>query len=299
MILDVAVIAVLAAAALAGATAIGSRVIERRHPPGGTFVQVSGGRLHVVDVRPPAGADPDGPPVVLLHGASSSLEDMRMALGDRLARHHRLILVDRPGHGWSDRSGGSGAEPARQAGLIIQALDRLGVDKAIFVGHSWSGALVTALALAYPERTSGLILLAPVTHPWPGGVSWYCEAATTPLVGELLLRTLVMPVGALLLRSGADAVFAPQTAPRDYVERVVPAAGGIPRQCARSRRAQGFRDRAGTAVSRDHCARHDHHRRSRQDRFTGHPLAGSRPGVAAGKTDSAARSRSHAAPRRA
>jgi pimeloyl-ACP methyl ester carboxylesterase len=219
MILAAAAVVLAAAGALAVATALGSRALERRHPPGGTFVDVSGGRLHLVDLRPPSGADADGPPVVLLHGASGSLEDMRMALGDHLGRRHRVILVDRPGHGWSDRGGGSGAEPARQAGLIVQGLDRLGVGKAIFVGHSWSGALVTALALAYPQRACGLVLLAPVTHPWPGGVSWYYDAAAAPVVGELLARTLVMPVGRLLLTSGVDRVFAPQSAPEDYIER--------------------------------------------------------------------------------
>jgi len=219
MILAAAAVVLAAAGALAVATALGSRALERRHPPGGTFVDVSGGRLHLVDLRPPSGADADGPPVVLLHGASGSLEDMRMALGDHLGRRHRVILVDRPGHGWSDRGGGSGAEPARQAGLIVQGLDRLGVGKAIFVGHSWSGALVTALALAYPERIVGLILLAPVTHPWPGGVSWYYDAATMPLVGGLLVRTLVMPLGGLLLGSAVDRVFAPQAAPANYVGR--------------------------------------------------------------------------------
>jgi len=219
MILGMAAIVVAAACALAVATALGSRAIERRHPPGGIFVDVSGGRLHLVDLHPPSGADADGPPVVLLHGASGSLEDMRIALGDELGRRYRVILVDRPGHGWSDRGGGTGAEPDRQAALIVEALDRLGIGKAIFVGHSWSGALATALALAYPQRTCGLILLAPVTHPWPGRVSWYYDAAAAPVVGELLVRTLVMPVGWLLLESAADRVFAPQSAPADYVER--------------------------------------------------------------------------------
>ncbi len=59
---------------------------------------------------------PDGTPVVLLHGASGNLHDMRIALGDRLAAHDRVILIDRPGHGWSDRPGGAAdARPARQA----------------------------------------------------------------------------------------------------------------------------------------------------------------------------------------
>src|SRR5205085_10534491 len=59
----------------------------------------------------------------------------------------------------------------RQAALLREALDALEVKRAIIVGYSWSGALATALALAYPERVAGLVLIAPVTHPWPGGVA--------------------------------------------------------------------------------------------------------------------------------
>jgi pimeloyl-ACP methyl ester carboxylesterase len=75
------------------------------------------------------------------------------------------------------------------------------------------------LALAHPERTCGLILLAAATHPWPGGVTWYYDAATMPLVGDVFVRTLVMPLGTLLLKGGVDRVFAPQAAPANYVER--------------------------------------------------------------------------------
>src|SRR5262249_6116930 len=160
--------------ALAGATALGARLIDRRHPPGGVFVPVSGGRLHVVEL----GECADAPAVVLLHGASGNLEDMRLALGERLARRHRVILIDRPRHGWSDRPAGTAcSSPARQAALVVEALDRLGVAKAIVVGHSWSGAAALALALGHTDRVAGLVLLAPVTHPWPGGISWYYRLA--------------------------------------------------------------------------------------------------------------------------
>ena len=111
-------------AALLGAPAdfraIGVDEIKRAHPPSGRFVEVDGGRLHLVELGPA-----DAPPVVLLHGASTNLEDMRLALADRLAANYRVILIDRPGHGWSDRPGGSAdASPARQAKLIHQPLAR-------------------------------------------------------------------------------------------------------------------------------------------------------------------------------
>jgi pimeloyl-ACP methyl ester carboxylesterase len=96
------------------------------------------------------------------------MEDMRLALGEKLATSHRVILIDRPGHGWSSRPEGDAyASPARQATLVAEALKHLGVRHAILVGHSWGGAFVTAYALAYPDRTAGLVLLSAVTHPWP------------------------------------------------------------------------------------------------------------------------------------
>ena len=57
--------------------------------------------------------------------------------------------------------------------MIEEALQKLGVQRAIFVVHSWSGALGARIALDYPERVAGLVMLAPAAYPWPGGVSQY------------------------------------------------------------------------------------------------------------------------------
>jgi pimeloyl-ACP methyl ester carboxylesterase len=194
---------------------LGVAAIERANPPRGRFVEVEGGRLHVVELGPP-----DAPPVVLLHGAAGNLGDIRLALGARLAARHRVILIDRPGHGWSDRPGGSAdASPARQAALIRQALDAIGVRRAVMVGHSWSGAVATAFALDHPDGVAALVLLAPVTHPWPGDVHWLDHLITTPLVGRLFVHTLAYPVGQLLLGGGIANAFAPQEPPPGYRAR--------------------------------------------------------------------------------
>ena len=101
--------------------------IERAHPPSGRFIEVEGGRLHLVEL-----GRADAQTIVLLHGAAVNHGDMRLALGDRLAAHYRVILIDRPGHGWSERPGGSAdASPARQAKLIHQALTKIGISRAI------------------------------------------------------------------------------------------------------------------------------------------------------------------------
>lgn len=207
------VLAVLAACA--GVTLAGTWAIERANPPAGRFVEVEGGRLHVVELGPR-----DAPPVLLLHGASGNLADMRVALGERLAQRYRVILVDRPGHGWSDRPGGAAdALPSSQAKLIHQALTRLGVTRPIVVGHSWSGALATAYALAYSDGVRGLVLLAPVTHPWPGGIGWINDVVALPVIGPLIARTLILPAGYFMLKPGVAGVFRPDAPPENYGER--------------------------------------------------------------------------------
>jgi pimeloyl-ACP methyl ester carboxylesterase len=192
--------------------------IEAAHPAAGRFVDVAGGRLHVLELGP-SGRE-EQLPIVLVHGASGNLNDLRLALGDRLARNRRVILIDRPGHGWSDRpGGGADASPARQSALIMEALDRLGVRRFVLLGHSLGGAVASALALAWPDRLAGLVLLAPVTHPWEGGIDWYNAIMSTPIIGRLFAHTVAVPLSFLMLDGAVASVFAPQPAPADYVRR--------------------------------------------------------------------------------
>ena len=210
---------VVSLGALAVITVIGVAYLERVHPPAGRMVDVEGGRLHVLELGARDAANND-PPVVLLHGASGNLEDMRLALGEKLAASHRVVLIDRPGHGWSERLGGDAdASPGRQATLIAEALEKIGITRSIIVGHSWSGALATAYALRYPDRTAGLVLIAPVTHPWPGGIAWYYNVSTLPVIGTLFAHTVVLPLGLMLMESACKGVFAPEKRPDDYVSR--------------------------------------------------------------------------------
>jgi pimeloyl-ACP methyl ester carboxylesterase len=145
---------------------------------------------------------------------------MRLALGEKLAAAHRVILIDRPGHGWSSRpSGDTYASPAYQAELVAKALEQLNVRRTILVGHSWGGAFATAYALAFPERTAGLVLLSAVTHPWPGDPGWYNNLASLRGIGPLFLCTLVYPLGSFMIDGVSRSVFEPQAVPADYVRR--------------------------------------------------------------------------------
>jgi pimeloyl-ACP methyl ester carboxylesterase len=203
---------------LAAVTVAGQAVIERSLRPAGRLVEAGGGTLHIAEMGVPGSADEA--PLVLLHGASGNLEDMRLALGETLARRWRVLLLDRPGHGLSSRSGGvDDASPARQATLIHDALGRLGVKRPILVAHSLGGAVATAYALGFPDDVSGLVLIAPTTHPWEGGIAWYYSLATAPVIGPLFAWTYALPVGSLLVPNAIASVFAPQAPPADYQSR--------------------------------------------------------------------------------
>jgi pimeloyl-ACP methyl ester carboxylesterase len=211
----ISIIAVVALAILALVTQACVVVFDWAYPPQGEPVDVAGATLNVVEL---GRRDTTDPPILLVHGASSNLEVMRQPLGDLLARNHRVILIDRPGHGWSTSAREEDAMPDIQARMIAEALEKLRVGRVILVVHSLSGAMGARMALDYPERLAGLVMLAPVTHPWRGGVGWYNKAVTTPVIGPLLAYTVTLPLGLLLVGPAARGVFLPQQMPDGFVK---------------------------------------------------------------------------------
>ena len=211
--IPIVIVAVLVILALV--TQAGVFVLQRLYPQRGKTVDITDAALNVVELGP---GDAAGPPILLLHGASSNLEAMRKPLGDLLAQRHRVILIDRPGHGWSVRKRHSDSTPQMQARMIEEALRKLGTGPVIVVVHSLAGALGARIALDYPERVAGLVMLAPVTHPWRGGVGWYNHVVTTPVIGRLLAYTIMPLLGCVLAAPSARQVFLPQIMPDEFVQ---------------------------------------------------------------------------------
>jgi len=187
----------------------------RRYPPQGSFVPVAGGRLHYRESRP--SAEPRGT-VVLIHGASAGHADLLATLVPELG-HYRVIAIDRPGQGWSDRLAGDAmADPGRQAEVLMQALDVIAPERVVLVAHSLAGAAAGRIALERPDRLRGLVLLGAITHPWGGRIGWYQRAASWPLLGPIFVRLVAVPAASLLLETGAERAFAPRPMPRGYLE---------------------------------------------------------------------------------
>jgi pimeloyl-ACP methyl ester carboxylesterase len=193
--------------------------ILKENPAEGDFVKVEGGSLHVLQQgKHEEGQTPsEQEAIVLLHGASSNASDLFNALGPSLAGQY-VIAFDRPGHGWSDRLSPQADTLGFQARSIIKGLDALGVKQAVFVGHSFAGAIALRIGLDYPERVKATLLLGPASHPWTTGVAWYYHVASSPF-GALLNYTFITPLGTMLIDKGVRAVFAPQIPPADYIKK--------------------------------------------------------------------------------
>jgi pimeloyl-ACP methyl ester carboxylesterase len=206
----------IAAAGLALFTAWQARVIEARFPPTGKFVSVEGGRLYYTE-RSPMGA-PRGA-VLLLHGASGNQANMMAALGGELtARGFRVLAFDRPGHGWSERIlGRAAASPAAQARLLAEALPQISAPRAIVVAHSLAGVVALNMALDQTQATQGVVLVSPVSHPWPGGVNWTYRVGAHPVWGPLFSHLIVMPAGLARLPQSIAGIFAPASAPPGFI----------------------------------------------------------------------------------
>ncbi|MCZ7666072.1 MAG: alpha/beta fold hydrolase [Chloroflexi bacterium] len=101
---------------------------------------------------------PDGRPVLLLHGMSSSADNYRETMA-ALAGSRWLIAPDIPGFGQSEET-----QPYTIGHLVEwlaafrEALDLPPLD---LVGHSFGGTLATSFALSYPEDVASLLLSAP------------------------------------------------------------------------------------------------------------------------------------------
>jgi len=201
---------------LAAVSEIDRQRVEALYPPIGRFSDVAGVRLHYTDSGVPA--TDGGPPVVLIHGASTSLLDFRASLIEPLSATHRVIALDRPGHGYSDRPA-MWPSPAEQARLTRGLLAQLGVEQPVLVGHSWAGSVVLAYLLAYPDAAAGGVLLAGASHPWDGGVAWYNDLAGVPVVGHLFAHTVPLTLGRAAVAGGVRAAFAPGEPPDDYSAR--------------------------------------------------------------------------------
>lgn len=205
-------IALGALAAIAGAAVVvnwQARRAERRYPPIGDFVETNGIRLHYVEAG-------EGPPVVLLHGNSSLLDDVCLGIFDELAERHRVVAFDRPGFGYSERPRRTAWTPEAQADLLHDALSALDVQRPVLYGHSWGAPLVITCALYHPQEIRGVVAASGYYYPHWRLDSLLAHLLVAPGVGPLLRNTISPMAGALFGKSAVRLMFDPSPVPETY-----------------------------------------------------------------------------------
>ena len=199
-------------------TASTARRVEAALPPRGKFMQIDGERIHYVDR---GGA---GPAIVMIHGLAGNLMHFTYALADELTGDFRVIMVDRPGCGYSERPDGAPADLTAQAATLAKFMRALGLKQPLVVGHSLGGALSLAIALDHPDCAGALALIAPLTHA-PEKVPDVFKGLIirSPALRKVIAWTLATPLGILRGAAALKVVFGPEPAPSDFPVR----AGGL------------------------------------------------------------------------
>lgn len=179
---------VAASVASSGCVALTPYEEARSAVPPDRFVRADGQEVYVLDrpaVAASAGDAGAAETVVFLHGfgaSSYSWRDVTERLPD-----YRTVALDLRGFGYTERP--PGIEPYTRDGqveLVLGVMDRLGVERAHVVGHSYGGALATALAVHHPERVLSLSLVD-AAHPDYPQLRRTKLAALRPLT-ELFIR---------------------------------------------------------------------------------------------------------------
>lgn len=124
-----------------------------------------------LDVAP---AMPNGRTVVLLHGKNFCAATWESAIAALAGAGYRVVVPDQVGFCKSSKPPRYQYSFGQLAANTHDLLARLGIPRAVIVGHSMGGMLAARYALQYPEATERLVLVNPIgLEDWKAeGVPW-------------------------------------------------------------------------------------------------------------------------------
>ena len=210
IILSLVILVIVVIAALVAFSAYIASKVEKALPPRGRFIDIGADRIHYVEQG-------SGSPIILVHGLSGQLLNFAYLDLQKLARSHRVIMLDRPGAGYSKRGESSPATIVNQAATVAAFIEALKLDKPVLVGHSLGGAIALAVGLNHPQSISRLALIAPLTHTQSEPPEAFRGLMIpSPLMRRAIAHTLATP---LSIRKGPEVlafVFGPEPVPKDF-----------------------------------------------------------------------------------
>jgi pimeloyl-ACP methyl ester carboxylesterase len=154
--------------------------------------------------------DPNGTPVVFLHGYTDSWRSYESVLPN-LPRSIRAFALTQRGHGDADRPA-TGYRPQDFARDVAAFLDVHGIERAVVVGHSMGGSVAQRFAIDYPERLAGLVLVG-------ARASWHDQPDVAGLI-EHVTSSLCDPVDPLFAREFQQSTLA-RPVPPEWLDMAV------------------------------------------------------------------------------
>jgi non-heme chloroperoxidase len=172
--------------------------------------------------------EPDGIPVVFLHGFTDSWRSYESVLPN-LPGFIRAFALSQRGHGDADRPD-AGYRPQDFAYDVAAFLDALGLERAVVVGHSMGGSVAQRFAVDFPERLAGLVLVG-------ARASWHDQPEVAELIAHIL-SSVVDPVDAQFVRDFQQSTLA-QSVPAGWLDMAVAQSLKLPARTWRAVCAQG------------------------------------------------------------
>jgi pimeloyl-ACP methyl ester carboxylesterase len=156
----------------------------------------------------------------MVHGLGGQSGNFSFGVVERLMGQHRVIVIDRPGAGYSTRESDESARLTSQAKQVAEFIRALGLERPLLVGHSLGGAIALAVALDFPDAVGGLALVAPLTH-LPPHVPVMFQSLDIPSKSMrwALSWTVGVPIGIVRGPGIVKQIFAPEKVPADFATR--------------------------------------------------------------------------------
>lgn len=147
----------------------------------------------------------EGDAVVCIHGLGATKASFLPTVA-ALADNWRMIAIDLPGFGESEKPLGAAYDARYFAGAVTALLDELGIESAHLIGNSMGGRVAIEVGLLHPERVGRISLLSPALA-WLRDRRWrWLLRAPLPMLGLLqpAPRVITEPIVRSLVPGGRD-----------------------------------------------------------------------------------------------
>ncbi|HEV8669901.1 MAG TPA: alpha/beta fold hydrolase [Candidatus Limnocylindria bacterium] len=146
-----------------------------------SIVEHAGYRIRIRSCGPAS-----GPHAVLLPGMGATAAALAPQARALRVLGYTTHVVELPGFGLAPALRKSDARFSQLADLVLEVVGRLGVERAVFLGHSLGGGIALQIALRRPAAVAGLVLIAPAGLG--RSMLWAYKLYCVPLIGRALLR---------------------------------------------------------------------------------------------------------------